>query len=106
MDLEQENRKLRQQLMDLHREAQRSQVTLERYHARELELMSADTLAELLHIMTEGMLASFKVDTLQLLIADPEHEIRHLLSRTTRAPLAPRHRPWDCTRAGQPLAGR
>ncbi len=80
MDLEQENLKLRQQLIDLHREAQRSQVTLERYHARELELMSADTLAELLHVMTEGLLASFKVDTLQVLLSDPDHEIRHLLS--------------------------
>jgi diguanylate cyclase (GGDEF)-like protein len=80
MDLEQENRKLRQQLIDLHQEAQRSQVTLERYHTRELELMSADTLAELLHIMSEGMLTSFKVDTIQLLLADPDHEIRHLLS--------------------------
>ncbi len=80
MDLEQQNRKLRQQLLDLHQEAQRSQATWERYHARELELMSADTLAELLHIMTEGMLASFKVDTIQVLLADPEHEVRHLLS--------------------------
>ncbi|MGD8910480.1 MAG: DUF484 family protein [Chromatiales bacterium] len=80
MDLEQENHKLREQLIDLHREAQRSQVTLERYHARELELMSADTLAELLHAMTEGMMASFKVDSIQLLLADPDHEIRHLLS--------------------------
>jgi two-component system, cell cycle response regulator len=80
MDLEQENHKLRQQLINLHREAQRSQATLERFHARELELMSADSLPELLHIMTEGLLASFKVDTLQVLIADPDHEIRHLLS--------------------------
>ena len=80
MDLERENRKLRQQLLELSQEAQRSQATLERFHARELELMSADTLAELLHVMTEGLLASFKVDTLQLLLVDPEHEIRHLLS--------------------------
>ena len=80
MDLERENRKLRQQLLDLSQEAQRSQATLERFHARELELMSADTLAELLHVMTEGLLASFNVDALQLLLVDPEHEIRHLLS--------------------------
>jgi len=80
MDLEQENKRLRQQLVDLHREAQRSQVTLERFHARELELMSADTLVELLHMMTEGLLASFKVDALQLLLTDPDHEIRLLLS--------------------------
>ncbi len=80
MDLEQENRKLRQQLIDLHHEAQRSQATWERFHARELELMSADSLAELLHTMTEGLLVSFKVDTIQVLIADPDHEIRHLLN--------------------------
>jgi two-component system, cell cycle response regulator len=80
MDLEQENRRLRQQLVDLHREAQRSQATLERFHTRELELMSADTLAELLHIMTEGLLTSFKVDTLHVLLNDPDHKIRLLLS--------------------------
>jgi diguanylate cyclase (GGDEF)-like protein len=80
MDLEQQNRELRQQLDDLCREARRSQVTLERFHARELELMSANSLAELLHIMTEGLLTSFKVDTIQLLLADPDHEIRHLLN--------------------------
>jgi two-component system, cell cycle response regulator len=80
MDLEKENRKLRQQLIELHREAQRSQVTLERYHARELELMSADSLAELLHILTEGLLASFSVDAIHVLLADPDHEIRLLLS--------------------------
>jgi len=80
MDLEQENRKLRQQLIDLRREAQRSQVTLERYHARELELMSADSLAELLHILSEGLLLSFGVDALHLLLTDPDHEIRLLLS--------------------------
>jgi diguanylate cyclase (GGDEF)-like protein len=79
MDLEQENRKLRQQLNDLCQEAQRNQQTLERCHAREVELMSAGSLAELLHIMSEGLLASFKVDAIQLLLADPNHEIRHLL---------------------------
>ncbi len=79
MDLEQENRKLRQQLNNLCKEAQRSQHTLERCHAREVELMSAGSLAELLHIMSEGLLTSFKVDTVQLLLADPDHEIRHLL---------------------------
>jgi len=80
MDLEKENRKLRQQLIEFRREAQRSQVTLERYHARELELMSADSLAELLHILTEGLLTSFGVDAIQVLLTDPDHEIRLLLS--------------------------
>lgn len=80
MDLEQENRNLRQQLSDLCKEAQRSQDTFKRCHAREVDMMSASSLVELLHIMTEGLLTSFKVDTIQLLLADPDHEIRHLLS--------------------------
>jgi len=80
MDLEQENRKLRQQLIDLRREAQRSQATLERYLARELGLMSADSLAELLQKLSEGMLLSFGVDAVHLILADPGHEIRLLLS--------------------------
>lgn len=80
MALEQENRKLRQQLIDLRREAQRSQTTLERYLARELELMSADSLSELLQMMSEGMLLSFGVDAVHLILADPEHEIRLLIS--------------------------
>ena len=30
--------------------------------------------------MSEGLLASFEVDDIQLLMLDPDHEIRHLLS--------------------------
>ncbi|MCU7850966.1 MAG: sensor domain-containing diguanylate cyclase [Candidatus Thiodiazotropha sp. (ex Monitilora ramsayi)] len=82
MDLEQENRRLFRQLRDLRKEAQRSQTTLERFHTRELELMSADTLAELLHVMTEGMLVSFRVDSIQVLLDDPDHEIRLLLNNS------------------------
>ncbi len=80
MDLEQENRRLYRLLRDLRSEAQRSQATLERFHARELELLSANTLAELLQVMSEGMLHSFQVDSLQLILDDPDHEIRLLLS--------------------------
>jgi diguanylate cyclase (GGDEF)-like protein len=80
MDLEQENRRLYRLLRELRNEAQRSQATLERFHARELELLSANTLAELLQVMSEGMLLSFQVDSLQLILDDPDHEIRLLLS--------------------------
>ena len=82
MDLEQENRRLYRQLRGLREEAKRSQATLERFHARELELLSADTLAELLQVMTEGMLLSFQVDSLQVLLDDPDHEIRLLLNNS------------------------
>jgi two-component system, cell cycle response regulator len=79
MELERENQRLYRQLRTLRNEAQRSQATLERFHTRELELLSANSLAELLHAMTEGMYISFQVDSLKLILFDPDHEIRLLL---------------------------
>ncbi|MBT2989098.1 MAG: diguanylate cyclase [gamma proteobacterium symbiont of Ctena orbiculata] len=79
MDLKIENRQLRQRLKELTRKAQQNQETLGRFHARELELLSAETLPELFSSMTEGLKASFEIKSLQLLLQDPNHEIRHLL---------------------------
>ena len=80
MDLKEENRILRLRLSELTRKAQDNQETLGRFHARELELLSAETLSELLIGMTDGLLASFEVTSIQLLLHDPDHEIRHLLN--------------------------
>ncbi|MEJ2611566.1 MAG: DUF484 family protein [Candidatus Thiodiazotropha sp.] len=80
MDPEEENRTLRLHLSELKRKAQRNQETLGRFHARELEVLSAESLPELLSYMTDGLLSSFEIDSIQLLLLDPEHEIRHLLN--------------------------
>jgi diguanylate cyclase (GGDEF)-like protein len=80
MDLKEENRILRLRLNELTRKAQENQETLGRFYARELELLSTETLAELLSSMSEGLLTSFDVDSIQLLMLDPDHEIRHLLN--------------------------
>ncbi|MCG8014676.1 MAG: sensor domain-containing diguanylate cyclase [Candidatus Thiodiazotropha sp. 'RUGA'] len=80
MDLKEENRILRLRLKELTRKAVENQETLGRFYARELELLSAESLGELLSGMSEGLLASFEVDSIQLLMLDPDHEIRHLLS--------------------------
>lgn len=80
MDLAQENRLLRHRLLELSREAQINEATLKRFHARELDLLTCDSLPELLNSLTEGMQNSFQVKAIQLLVQDPEHEIRHLLS--------------------------
>lgn len=80
MDLKEENRILRQRLSELTQKAQDNQETLERFHARELELLSAESLPELLYGMTDGLKSSFEIKSIQLLLCDPDHEIRHLLS--------------------------
>jgi diguanylate cyclase (GGDEF)-like protein len=79
MDLKSENRLLHTRLRELTRKAQQNQETLARFHARELELLSAETLPELLNCMTEGLKTSFEVKTIHVLLHDPNHEIRHLL---------------------------
>jgi diguanylate cyclase (GGDEF)-like protein len=82
MHLERENQRLRQRLTQLHQEARYNEATLKRFHARELELLSADSLAELLHSLTEGMKQSFRIESIQLILQDSEHEIRRLLNNT------------------------
>jgi diguanylate cyclase (GGDEF)-like protein len=79
MDLKTENRLLRTCLQELTLKAQENQETLGRFHARELELLSTETLPELLSCLTEGLKISFEINTIQLLLQDPNHEIRHLL---------------------------
>lgn len=82
MDHETENRRLRQQLLEFKREALNNQATLERFQARELELLLADSLPGLLNSLTDGMQASFRVKSIQLILLDPEYEIRRLLDNT------------------------
>jgi diguanylate cyclase (GGDEF)-like protein len=79
MDLEKENQRLRRQLQGLTDEARNSEAVARRCHERELQLLTAETLPELLNILTEGMQRSFDMTSLSLVLADPDHEIRHLL---------------------------
>jgi len=51
----------------------------QRTRERELELLSAETLPDLFRLMTSGMAASYALDAVQLVLEDPNHEIRHLL---------------------------
>jgi diguanylate cyclase (GGDEF)-like protein len=82
MDFEQENRRLHQQLRELRGQAQENEETLKRFHARELELLTSDSLPELLNSLTDGMQNSFQTQSVQLILHDPEHEIRRLLNNT------------------------
>jgi two-component system cell cycle response regulator len=85
--LEQENRVLREHLHRLTREAGYNQKVLLRSHEREQQLLAAVSLPDLLRRMTQGMRESFMVSAVNLVLADPDHEIRRLLahSRLTEA---------------------
>ena len=52
---------------------------MKRTQARELTLLRADTLSQLLHAMVDGLRESYSLDAVSVVLVDPQHEIRHLL---------------------------
>ncbi len=73
------NRQLRQQLNNLTREANHNEEVLKRFHDRELTLLATESLPQLLGCLIDGMKASFDLPNIQLILHDPDHELRHLL---------------------------
>jgi diguanylate cyclase (GGDEF)-like protein len=86
LDASTENRLLRRHLDSLTDEASYNQEVLRRFHERELSLLRAETLPELLTSLTEGMQQSFGLPALSLLLVDPDHELRHLLLHDSKGP--------------------
>ncbi len=111
-DIAQENEDLKKRLKEMTAEASNNETILKRTQARELTLLRADTLAQLLHAMVDGLRESYTLDAVSVVLLDPQHEIRHLLlaggdrpddfkqiffvdSLVGLAPqLAALHRPW------------
>lgn len=81
-----EIQKLRQQLRELTAEALHNEQTFKRCHDREVLLLSAEGLPQLLDRLTRGMQISFRTPYVSLVLNDPEHELRHLLSHTGNGP--------------------
>jgi diguanylate cyclase (GGDEF)-like protein len=78
-DLTQENEELKKRLMEMTAEAANNETILKRTQARELTLLRADTLAQLLHAMVDGLRESYSLDAVSVVLLDPQHEVRHLL---------------------------
>jgi two-component system, cell cycle response regulator len=74
-----EAEELRAHLKRLREEAAANEQKWQRTLERELELLRADTLPELLALVTRGLAASYGLDAVQLVIEDPNHEIQHLM---------------------------
>ena len=77
---------LRRQLASLTEEARRNEDAWQRAHRREMALLEAATLGDLLERLTEDLRVSYRLAAVTLVLADPEHEVRHLLLGQGRRP--------------------
>jgi two-component system cell cycle response regulator len=107
-----ENRLLAERLARVTEEAGRNESLLRKTQERELELLRSSSLKQLFERIIHGLRTSYQLDEVALILHDPQHEIRHLLSGdggpvveppgvcfvdalTTAAPqLASLDRPW------------
>jgi diguanylate cyclase (GGDEF)-like protein len=103
---------LKRRVKEMTAEAANNETILKRTQTRELSLLRADSLAQLLRAMVEGLRESYSLDAISVVLLDPEHEIRHLLLANGERPdefkqvffvdslvgLAPQltalHKPW------------
>lgn len=74
-----ENEELKKRLLELTAEAANNESIMKRTQARELTLLRADGLAQLLRAMVDGLRESYSLDAVSVVLLDPQHEIRHLL---------------------------
>ncbi len=103
---------LRRRIAALTEEARKNEEAWQRSQRREMELLEADSLDTLFERLTTGLRASYRLAAVTLVLADPEHEVRHLLiahgqraaphegvlfvdsARALPLQLAAGHRPW------------
>src|SRR5215831_2001588 len=78
--LERENHRLQARLAALTEEVGRNDSLLRKTQERELELLRAGSLTQLFERLIVGLRTSYQLDEVALILNDPQHEIRHLLS--------------------------
>lgn len=78
-DLQGEIRELRGRIAALMEEASNNEKLLRRSQERELDLLKAENMAQLFDAICKGLKTSYGLESVTLLLLDPQHEIRHLL---------------------------
>jgi two-component system cell cycle response regulator len=78
-DVGRENDELRKRVAEMTAEAANNETIMKRTQARELTLLRADSLSQLLHAMVDGLRESYSLDAVSVVLLDPQHEVRHLL---------------------------
>jgi two-component system, cell cycle response regulator len=84
IELEQENRLLQARLAALTEEVSRNDSLLRKTQERELELLRAGSITQLFDRLIVGLRTSYQLEEVALILHDPQHEIRHLLSGDTQ----------------------
>ncbi len=74
-----ETRQLRAQMRAMKEEARTNETLLRKSQQRELDILTASNLMELFQRLTGGLMDSYGVEKVTLVMCDPDHEIRHLL---------------------------
>jgi two-component system cell cycle response regulator len=87
--LEEENRLLQGRLAELTDQVSRNDSLLRKTQERELELLRSGSITQLFERLIEGLRTSYQLDEVALILNDPQHEIRHLLSGDTPVPSEP-----------------
>src|SRR3989440_489896 len=75
-----EIRALQARLAALTEQVGRNDSLLRKTQERELELLRAGSLSQLFERLIAGLRSSYQLDAVGLILHDPQHEIRHLLS--------------------------
>src|SRR6202162_4755519 len=70
---------LKRRVKEMTAEAANNETILKKTQGRELSLLRADSLAQLLRAMVYGLRESYTLDAVSVVLLDPQHEIRHLL---------------------------
>jgi two-component system cell cycle response regulator len=78
--LAEENERLRARLKELTEEVGRNESLFRKTQERELELLRAGSLTQLLERLIHGLKQSYQLDAVTLVLHDPQHDIRHLLT--------------------------
>ncbi|MBT8132641.1 MAG: sensor domain-containing diguanylate cyclase [Gammaproteobacteria bacterium] len=89
MTSQKEIEQLRQLLREQSEEAAANELILRRAQKRELSLLEADSLVELFDRMTNGLKESFGIPAVSLVMCDPHHEVRHLVTSLNHQPVPP-----------------
>lgn len=79
-DLAAENRLLGERLRVFAAEAAKNEAVLANFQALGLQLLGAESLAELLRELVEGVPRALRLEAASVVLYDPEHELRHLLA--------------------------
>ncbi len=78
--LAQEHKVLQGRLTSLTESVARNEALLRKTQERELELLRSTSLTQLFDRLIVGLASSYQLDGVYLMLHDPQHEVRHLLS--------------------------